>query len=546
MLKKEITKMKTDLKDFLTRSTVKGTSHFGKPVLNSLLSDSHHSSARILTVHVPKQDNDHVLVLKQIKLLQSPIFAKYLLKNGQECPQVVAGHNKSDICKITDEDPKYIQKRLDQLKKLETEKGSLLDSLVKESELKPPEGYSFVYLPFEYCTQKMETSDGADTLLECSEFLVESSVDYLIKHHVQPKIPFFLTNLDSWRSRRHGNILLNIAGFDINSYISFYNLLQIQAVVLQTMYAISWAQKYISLKHHDLHCGNVFIDGEVKETIELKFPNGDVYYVPSKMPKILIADYGLSSATDPYTKCRVTRADFHLMETSRSRSKHSKSNHTRSKNSSYSTDSNTSNNSKSHNNTHSKDGSKEKEEEDVKMLRSYDSNDSYDSYDSNDSYDSFDTYEHGSESSSIDMNHYYNESESVNEDESMDHKDFSDNREESDWGEWTHELNPNNSKRHVGYDIACFISNLQEEAVDRKHESLIWLNHAIERMKELDSDFQLTRRGRPLTSTKFTIEKLAESIEFDDMFKKMNLLSTSTSTKPKPKTVSKSKKTVSK
>jgi hypothetical protein len=70
-------------------------------------------------------------------------------------------------------------------------------------------------------------------------------------------------------------------------------------------------------------------------------------------------------------------------------------------------------------------------------------------------------------------------------------------------------------------------------------------------MKELDSDFQLTRRGRPLTSTKFTIEELAESIEFDDMFKKLKSLipnssTTSKSTSTKPKTVSKSKKTVSK
>jgi hypothetical protein len=527
--------MKTDIKDFLTRSTIKRISDFGKPVLNSLLSDSHHSSARILTVHVPKQDNDHVLVLKQIKLLQSPIFAKYLLKNGQECPEVVAGHSKSDICKITDEDPKYIQKRLEQLKKLELEKVSIVQ-VQEKAETQPPEGYSYVYVPFEYCTKKMEFfTDGADTLLECSEFLVESSVDYLIKHHVQPKIPFFLTNLDSWRSRRHGNILLNIAGFDVNSYISFYNLLQIQAIVLQTMYAISWAQKYISLKHHDLHCGNVFIDGEIKEAMELKFPNGDVYCVPSKMPKILIADYGLSSATDPSTKCRVTRADFHLMETSRSNNSKSTSGHI--KNSKKSDHSDTL---KSQNNTD------DTEEDDIKMYRSYDSNDSYD--DSSDSYDSFDTYEHGSESSSIDMNHYYDH-DSENDDECMDLEDDT-STNESDWGEWTNELNPNNSKRHVGYDIACFISNLQEEAVDRKHESLIWLNNAIEMMKELDSDFQLTRRGRPLTSTKFTIEKLAELIEFDEMFKKIKPLNSNTSTSKnsntKQNTVSKPKKTVSK
>ena len=120
----------------------------------------------------------------------------------------------------------------------------------------------------------------------------------------------------------------------------------------------------------------------------------------------------------------------------------------------------------------------------------------------------------------------------------MDENDSED--EDNDWGEWNHELNPNNSKRHLGYDIACFVSNLQEEAEDRRHESLSWLNSVLTEMKRLDSEFYLTRRGRPLTSTKFSIEQLARKIKFNSMFldaeePKNKLVKKSVATKTKTK-----------
>jgi len=118
--------------------------------------------------------------------------------------------------------------------------------------------------------------------------------------------------------------------------------------------------------------------------------------------------------------------------------------------------------------------------------------------------------------------------------------------DENDWGEWNHELNPNNSKRHLGYDVACFVSNLQEEAEDRRHESLSWLNSVLYEMKNLDSEFYLTRRGRPLTSTKFSIEQLARKIKFDAMFlvaeePKLKVVTSKTKATPKTKTKTKAK-----
>jgi hypothetical protein len=431
-------KMKNEtIKDFLLRSSVRGQPLYGKPKLVSLLSDSSHSCARILTVKVKKPEHE-VFVLKQIKTLKTPLFAKYVVKKGEDAPVRVMGEDVSNIIEVTDEDPKEREKRA----KI-TEK-----EVTTENEL----DYIVSTIPFEFSSKKLEScTDGAETLFECSEFLVEASVDYLIKTHVQEKIPFFLTSTDTWKSRHHGNLLLKNAGFDMNSHFAFYNLVDIQAIVLQAMYAIAWAQKLIHLKHHDLHCGNIFIHGKTKETQELHFPNGKVFVLPASSPKILIADYGLSSATDPTTLSRVTRADFHLMESSHSDSE-----------SEYSSDS-------------------ESEEE-------------------SDFESESETSESESESSTLDIPQL---------DESM---DIDDEDVENDWGEWTHELNPNNSNRHMGYDIACFVSNLQEEATDRRHESLCWLNSILSEMHKMDREFELTSRGRPLTSSNFTIDQLIEQI----------------------------------
>ena len=565
--------MKSDLKEFLTRSASRGSPALGKPSLVSLLSDSDHSSARILTVKVRALENE-VFVLKQVKTLRSPIFGKYLLKDGEKCPEMIAGHNKALVLDITDEDPKEVLKyemkkaeRLARMKKEKEEKEKEKEkekTKEKEKDAKPrkeltvtvkrrtdkeekdkaPKGYSHVTLPLEFCSQALSTPcDGAEILLESSEFLVEASVDYLIKCHMKDKIQFFLTSADTWRSKRHGNILLKNAGFDMNFHFSFYNTIQIQAIVLQTMYAIAWAQKYIHLKHHDLHCGNVFVDGNTKETQLLKFPDGKTFTLPLNMPKILIADYGLSSATDPSTRSRVSRADFHLMETSRSGSSSSSNYDDKDQDEECCTHSGPCR-SRSNSNSPNQKDERDKKRRYSSRSSSKSSRSKYSS--KSDKSDESDYSDEGSSieipQSLLETGSVSSESETKNEkderDEEMDENDSED--EDNDWGEWNHELNPNNSKRHLGYDIACFVSNLQEEAEDRRHESLSWLNSVLTEMKRLDSEFYLTRRGRPLTSTKFSIEQLARKIKFNSMFlnaeePKNKLVKKSVATKTKTK-----------
>jgi hypothetical protein len=507
------------MKEFLTRSSSKGTPGLGKPRLVSFLSDSHHSSARILTVNVRDVD-DEVFVLKQVKTLRNPIFGKYLLKDGETCPEYLAGQCKSRILEITDEDPKKLEKYEKQ--KLEKQSSIKVDgvpSVIKVSrrdqkildKLKnsAPVGYSHVFLPLEFCSKKLETfSDGADTLMESTEFLVEATVDYLVKTHMKDKANFFLTSSATWRSKRHGNILLKNAGFDINFHFSFFSALQVQAIVLQAMYAIAWAQKYIHLKHHDLHCGNVFIDGKIEQTTQLKFPEGKTFSLPAKMPKILIADYGLSSATDPSSKSRVTRADFHLMETqsgSTSASGHSSDVHMKKKCSHSGPCESRSSRSTSNTTGTSRSTS-------TSASRSENSK-------SSGSSESTRSSEADEESSSIEISQSLLETGSVSSENSEDEMDEEEEEEQdNDWGVWTHELNPENSKRHLGYDIACFVSNLQEEAEEKRHESLPWLNSVLSVMKKLDPEFFLTRRGRPLTTTCFSIEDLAKQMNFSPVF----------------------------
>ena len=503
------------MKEFLARSSSKGSPALGKPRLVSFLSDSHHSSARIMTVNVRAVD-DEVFVLKQVKTLRSPIFGKYLLKDGETCPKFIAGECKSLILEITDEDPKKLEKyeKLKREKELASTKKKvegvpyvikvsrrdqqILDKLKKNS---APAGYTHVVLPLEFCTQKLSAlSDGAETLMESTEFLVEATVDYLVKSYMKDKASFFLTSSDTWRSKRHGNILLKNAGFDINFHFSFFSALQVQAIVLQAMYAIAWAQKYIHLKHHDLHCGNVFIDGKIEQTMQLKFPNGKTFSLPSKMPKILIADYGLSSATDPSTKSRVTRADFHLMETIQSGST-------------------SSSNSNDEECTHSGPCKSTRTSGSTSRSKSRSSQSSK-SENSKSSSNSNSTSQEDEDSSSIDMSESLLQTGSVSSDSDHSEDDMSseDEEKDNDWGIWTHELNPEDSKRHLGYDIACFVSNLQEEAEDKRHECLPWLNSVLSAMKKLDPEFYLTRRGRPLTSTRFSIEDLAKEIKFSPVF----------------------------
>jgi hypothetical protein len=495
-----------DLEVRLQELVKAGHSTLGKPRLVGFLADSNSSSARILTVRLQSGDAKDVLVLKQLKTLHTLLYCKW--GGTSNPPDVVAGQDKINVLEIVDEKPKLKTKKLDAIGK---------DNEKKEEEQEKQEQNDDkgIYVPFEYCVSE---NNEKLKILEASEFFVEAGVDFLIKSYVSPTIPYFLTSEDIWRSRRHGNILLKKAGFDINTYFPFFGLVEIQALVVQIMHAIAWAQELIQLKHHDLHCGNVFVLGETKKLKTLGFPNSKIkFLVPAHMPKVLIGDYGLSSASDPKSCKRLTRADFHLMETNSGSSTRSDSTSNVSSGSSRSDSSSSSDSSDSYSSRSSgsfQSSSSSSSHSDTLHSLTVDRASTYSSAGSK----SF-----VSESSQEDRTCQTNENEknvkckiSVIEssdsemDEEMD--DETSEVDENDWGEWTHELKKDGTNRHMGYDIACFVSNLQEEAEERNHESLHWLTSLLMMMKSLDNDFILTRRGRPLTSTNFTIQQLAEKM----------------------------------
>jgi hypothetical protein len=484
-----------DLEVRLQELVKAGHSTLGKPRLVGFLADSNSSSARILTVRLQSGDSKEVLVLKQLKTLHTLLYCKW--GGTSDPPDVVAGQNKINVLEIVDEKPKSKTKKLDTIgnnnEKKEGEKEK------QEKQEKQEQNDKGIYVPFEYCVSE---NNEKVKILEASEFFVEAGVDFLIKSYVSPTIPYFLTSEDIWRSRRHGNILLKKAGFDINTYFPFFGLVEIQALVVQIMHAIAWAQELIQLKHHDLHCGNVFVLGETKKLKTLGFPNSNIkFLVPAHMPKVLIGDYGLSSASDPKSNKRLTRADFHLMETNSGSSSHSDS--TSNVSSSSTSDSSS-----------SSDSSDSYSSRSSGSFQSSSSSSSHSDTLHSLTVDRASTYSTGSksfvsESSQEDRTCHTNETDSEMDEDTDDETSEVD---ENDWGEWTHELKKDGTNRHMGYDIACFVSNLQEEAEDRNHESLHWLTSLLMMMKSLDNDFILTRRGRPLTSTNFTIQQLAEKM----------------------------------
>ena len=87
---------------------------------------------------------------------------------------------------------------------------------------------------------------------------------------------------------------------------------ELHSVIKQVLVAIRIAQHRISLKHHDLHLGNVLLHKEEDSEWVVETPEG-VLKVPVKGYRAVIIDFGLSSAIDPETKRQLRRLDEALL-----------------------------------------------------------------------------------------------------------------------------------------------------------------------------------------------------------------------------------------
>jgi hypothetical protein len=88
---------------------------------------------------------------------------------------------------------------------------------------------------------------------------------------------------------------------------------QLVSVIYQTLVAIRLGQHRIKLKHHDMHLGNVMLaDLDHVDTESWPTPEGVQTIKPLGLRVVLI-DYGLSTAVDPETGLWIKRLDEVLL-----------------------------------------------------------------------------------------------------------------------------------------------------------------------------------------------------------------------------------------
>lgn len=155
-----------------------------------------------------------------------------------------------------------------------------------------------------------------------NEFRNESEIGFCLNNYVNKclPIPIFCRNYKTWADLHYGNIAMENAGKSLDKIINKLSLVHIQSIVLQCLFAICWAQHICEFKHHDLHLGNIFLR-EKKCTLlknEWILPSGNTMKFPKGYEdnplQIVIADFGLSSCTNPLSKKRYCRADYDLLE----------------------------------------------------------------------------------------------------------------------------------------------------------------------------------------------------------------------------------------
>jgi serine/threonine protein kinase len=161
-----------------------------------------------------------------------------------------------------------------------------------------------------------DKSDGSNIILLGNEFLTEVGVGSCLSIYVNSCLPIstFCTLQAAWSTPQHGNIAMSHAGECFGDVINELNLSQVQSIVIQVLVALSWAQKKCHFKHHDLHSGNVFVKSKQIDD-KWSSPHGLSLKIPDKTMQAVIADFGLSAATDPQTKIRHERIDYSLLNT---------------------------------------------------------------------------------------------------------------------------------------------------------------------------------------------------------------------------------------
>lgn len=188
------------------------------------------------------------------------------------------------------------------------------------------------YTQFYWFTQPK--TESCVEIVKMTPFLNEVSQNEILKKF-SSHYEYYCGFDTAWKSKRQGNICMEYSGKPLANFAEHFGEDDIKCIIFQVLLALAWGQYDVHMKHHDLHTENVFIQSikpeDKTEFTTVSFPVVDketthplglnkkrkIQLVEYDIPKrftIKLADFGLSSSTNPKTKRRHERADFPLME----------------------------------------------------------------------------------------------------------------------------------------------------------------------------------------------------------------------------------------
>ena len=171
--------------------------------------------------------------------------------------------------------------------------------------------------------------DGATKVMRLNEYLNEAFVGLVLSRHL--KVPHFVCTHDAWISNATGFILQDYGGENLLKKMIDFNEKDFKSIIVQVLITLAIAQDTLHLKHHDLHLENVFVnrlkDTDVVGDSEVKLNSAQFWaydiqcrgeqktiFIEHQGIIARIADFGLSSITDPDTNTRFERVDYELLD----------------------------------------------------------------------------------------------------------------------------------------------------------------------------------------------------------------------------------------
>jgi len=177
--------------------------------------------------------------------------------------------------------------------------------------------------------------DSANKLVLFNEYMNEAVVGKLVT--LQVKLPHIIATRDVWISDATGYILQDYGGTSLQKSMVNLTLPQFQSIVLQVLVTLAICQHTSSLKHHDMHLGNIFLnfltsasmyDGQLLQddktywhyNIACLGNNAQInktglnIYIPHNNVLAKIGDFGLASATHLQSQTRFERVDYPMLD----------------------------------------------------------------------------------------------------------------------------------------------------------------------------------------------------------------------------------------